>query len=285
MASMREIKRRRNSIRSTEQMTKAMKLVATVRLQKAREKAEQGRPYMDFLRQTVFSMLSKAKDVRHPYLMGREKGKSAVILITSNRGLAGGYNHNVTRLVEESGIPREEMLVYAIGQKGREELARKGFPVVWEKPEMISEPCYQDARDLAGQLLKDYAEGKIGQIFLAYTSFKNTVSHIPKLVRLLPIEPPEEAVDPGKQALMNFEPDEETVLEAVVPKYVSGLIYGALQEASASENGARMTAMDSASGNAEEMMEELGLAYNRARQSSITQELTEIIAGANAIGG
>ena len=150
---------------------------------------------------------------------------------------------------------------------------------------MIDEPAYQDAADLTKELLAAFGRGEIGEIYLAYTSFKNTVVHIPKLIKLLPftMEESSEAEALKAEALMNYEPSEEEVLDMIIPKYMSSLIFGALQEAVASENGARMTAMDSATNNAEEMLGKLELQYNRARQGSITQELTEIIAGANAI--
>ena len=144
---------------------------------------------------------------------------------------------------------------------------------------------YRDAADLTVELLDAFAQGQVGEIYLAYTSFKNTVSQTPKLMKLLPVELEERQEEDGAkaQALMTYEPDAEGVLDSIVPKYMSSLIYGALLEAVASENGARMTAMDSATSNAEEMIESLSLQYNRARQGAITQELTEIVAGANAI--
>ena len=178
MASMKDIKRRKGSIQSTQQITKAMKLVSTVKLQKAKGRAEQTNPYFNYMYQTVSSMLAKSGNINHPYLKSGETTKKAVVVITSNRGLAGGYNSNI---------------------------------------------------------------------------------------------------------LMNYEPTTEEALDMIIPKYVTSLFYGALVEAVASENGARMQAMDSATSNAEEMISDLTLKYNRARQGAITQELTEIIAGASAI--
>ena len=179
----------------------------------------------------------------------------------------------------------EKTRVYAIGRKGRDGLAKKGYEIAEDYSEVIDEPAYQDAADLTKELLAAFGRGEIGEIYLAYTSFKNTVVHIPKLIRLLPFTMEEngESEASKAEALMNYEPSEEEVLDMIIPKYMSSLIFGALQEAVASENGARMTAMDSATNNAEEMLGKLELQYNRARQGSITQELTEIIAGANAI--
>ncbi len=285
MASMRDIKRRRASIQSTEQITKAMKLVATVKLQKSRVKAENSKPYFNLMYETISSMLQKSGTIHHKYLQPGKTDKKAVIAITSNRGLAGGYNNNIVKLVS-SELPAADTYVYAIGKKGRDGLARKGFEIKADYHDVINEPMYRDAADITLELLDAFAQGKIGEIYLAYTSFKNTVVHEPKLIKLLPVEIDTAAVDPNAKAgaLMNYEPADEEVLDAIVPKYMSSLIYGALLEAVASENGARMTAMDSATSNAEDMIEALSLQYNRARQGAITQELTEIIAGANAIG-
>ncbi len=155
-----------------------------------------------------------------------------------------------------------------------------------EDAEIIEEPSYVDAMAISSKLLEAYAKGEICEIYLAYTGFKNTVVHVPTLLKLLPVETPAEEEtnkEPEREARMNFEPDDDEVLDMVSPKYVTSLIYGGLVEAVASENGARMQAMDSATSNAEEMIDHLTLMYNRARQGSITQELTEIIAGANAI--
>ncbi len=283
MASMRDIKRRRASIQSTQQITKAMKLVSTVKLQKSRTKAEASRPYSDMMYATIGSMLRKSGNIDHKYLRPSDSKKKAVIAITSNRGLAGGYNSSIVKLLTGSSeTPAEDTWIYAIGRKGRDGLVRKGYKIQRDYSDVINEPMYRDAADLTVELLDEFSRGEIGEIYLAYTSFKNTVVHIPKLVKLLPVEMDLSAEKPDT-LLMNYEPNEDEVLSAIIPKYMSSLIYGALLEAVASENGARMTAMDSATSNAEEMIDSLSLQYNRARQDSITQELTEIIAGANAI--
>ena len=245
MASMRDIKRRKTSIQGTQQITKAMKLVSTVKLQRARAGAERSQTYFDCMYDTVNNILSRVGHLEHKYLVPGACPKKAVIVITSNRGLAGGYNSNVAKLITgQEDWKTEDVVVYAIGNKGREILERK-----------------------------------------AYTHFKNTVSHEPKLLKLLPVEYDADAKAPaeGADALMNFEPEDVEALDMIIPKYISSLIYGALMEAAASENGARMQAMDNATSNAEDMISDLSLKYNRARQGSITQELTEIIAGAEAL--
>ena len=286
MASMRDIKRRKGSIQSTQQITKAMKLVSTVKLQRAKQRAEQSKAYFNCMYETVTSMLARTGGLNHPYLRAGQSGKKAVIVITSNRGLAGGYNSNIIKLITKGEFRKEDLEIYAIGKKGKDALQRNGYHIVMNNPDIIEEPSYVDAMAITDQLLKSYADGEVGEIYLAYTGFKNTVVHEPTLLKLLPVEAAKEeesAQSTGSRAMMNFEPEDEEALNMIIPKYVTSLIYGGLVEAAASENGARMQAMDSATSNAEEMIDQLSLMYNRARQGSITQELTEIIAGANAI--
>lgn len=284
MASMRDIKRRKDSIQSTGQITKAMKLVSTVKLQKAKGRAENTKPYFDLMYETVQSILAKSGHINHKYLKESESDKKAVIVVTANRGLAGGYNSNITRMIIDEGFTKENTVVYAVGKKGRELLERKGYEIKADYSEAINEPIYKDAKEICDDVLSAFADGEVGEIYLAYTVFKNTVVHEPQLIRLLPVEADDAAHETdGSEALMTYGPSEEEALDMIIPKYVCSLVYGALIESVASENGARMQAMDSATSNAEEMISTLSLKYNRARQASITQELTEIIAGANAI--
>lgn len=284
MASMRDIKRRKGSIQSTQQITKAMKLVSTVKLQKARSHAEQSNPYFNHMYQTVTSMLARSGNINHPYLKAGDSNKKAVIAIASNRGLAGGYNANIVKLITESDMKKEDVEIYMIGRKAKENFVRKGYHIKEDYSDVIESPAYEDAAAISREVLRAFSEGEIGEIYLAYTHFKNTVSHEPTLIKLLPVEFDEaEIADSDRNILMNYEPNEEEALNLIIPKYMTSLLYGALVEAVASENGARMQAMDSATSNADEMISDLTLKYNRARQGSITQELTEIIAGAEAI--
>lgn len=285
MASMRDIKRRKSSVQGTQQITKAMKLVSTVKLQRARAGAEKSQNYFDTMYRTVGSILSRVGSIDHRYLRPGQSTKKAVIVITSNRGLAGGYNSNVVKLVTKNEEwNKEDVVVYAIGSKGREALERNGYSIRLDSPDIIEAPTYADASAVSALVLEAFEKGEIGEIYLAYTFFKNTVVHEPRLMKLLPVEfEPYQDDDDEPDAIMNFEPEEEEALDLIIPKYLGSLVYGALMEAVASENGARMQAMDNATSNAEEMIDNLSLMYNRARQGSITQELTEIIAGAEAI--
>ena len=283
---MRDIKRRKSSIQSTQQITKAMKLVSTVKLQKAKLHAEATDPYFNHMYQTVTSILAKSGNINHPYLTPGASDKIAVVVITSNRGLAGGYNANVTKLVTNNQelLPKDKVEVFCIGSKGRETLERYGYTIKEDHSAIMEAPSYEDAAAVCARVLDAFTRGEIGEIYLAYTHFKNTVVHIPKLMKLLPVEFSDEEISAADDKLiMNYEPNVEEALDLIIPKYVTSIFYGALVEALASENGARMQAMDSATSNAEDMISDLSLKYNRARQGSITQELTEIIAGAEAI--
>ena len=290
MATMREIKRRRVSIQNTQQITKAMKLVSTVKLQRAKTRAENSKAYFKYMYKTITSMLAKAGNVNHPFVQGNSSKNVAVVTVTSNRGLAGGYNANIIKLVTGSDLEKENVRVYSVGKKGADGLARRGYEIVTENPDYIEEPTFAQAQELSQRLLSDFEKGEIGEIYVAYTEFKNTVTHIPKLIKLLPVEAGDVQGEEGEMSAidkitpMNFEPAEEEAIALLIPKYVTSILYGAFVEAVASENGARMQAMDSATNNAEEIISDLELKYNRARQGAITQELTEIIAGANAIG-
>jgi F-type H+-transporting ATPase subunit gamma len=286
MASMRDIKRRRESVQSTGQITKAMKLVSTVKLQKAKAKAENTKPYFNHMYKAVNAMLRKSGTILHPYLEGGKSEKKGIIVVTSNRGLAGGYNSNIIKMVLGSGISKEDAVIYAVGRKGKDALARRGYTVAADYSNVMNEPVFNDAVSIGRRVLEDFAEGKIGEIYLVYTEFKNTVTHIPTWLKLLPVVVSEEKEEEDAMdalTLMEYEPEAEEALDLIIPKYINSLVYGGLMQSFASENGARMQAMDSATQNAEEMISDLELKYNRARQGSITQELTEIIAGANAI--
>lgn len=289
MASMRDIKRRKGSIQSTQQITKAMKLVSTVKLQRSKQRAINSKAYFDYMYRTIQSILAKAGTINHSYVTGNSSDKKAVVVITGNRGLAGGYNSNMIKCVTRSdNFKKEDMLMYTIGKKGREAFNRYGYDLAEDYSEMIESPDYVDAMRLCATLLNKYRSGEIGEIWFAYTAFKSTVSHEPTLLKLLPVEQDDFKVEESeetqeKEVPMNFDMPEEDALELIIPKYLASIIYGGMIAAVASENGARMQAMDSATSNAEEMIDKLTLQYNRARQGSITQELTEIIAGAQAI--
>ena len=278
MASMRDIKRRKESITSTSQITKAMKLVSTVKFQKAKDHAEETKPYFQKMYETVSHMLASVGDqCSHPLLRKVEKDgpiKKGVILITSNRGLAGGYNSNIVKLVTRGDFDKEQTVIYPVGTKGLDAMKRLGYHCEGDYSEVINKPMFCDAVSLGKTVMTALEQGDIDEVYLAYTVFKNSVTQIPTLMKILPVDPeqakPEEEETKNAKVLMNYEPGEEETLGYIIPLYMNSLIFGAMAEAVASENGARMQAMDSATSNAEEMIETLGLQYNRARQAAIT---------------
>ena len=294
MASMRDIKRRKESIQSTSQITKAMKLVSTVKLQKAKGRAEETQPYFNKMYETVSGMLAKSGTVRYPGK--REKNpdepcKKGVNELYPFSLPQRGYNSNLVKLVTKGDFDRENTIIFPVGRKGLESLVRQGYTCQGDFSEVINNPLFGDAVSIGKTVIGALENGDIDEVYLAYTVFKNTVTQIPTLIKILPFAEDdikenaqeEDEKDKGAVAQMNYEPEEEETLGYIIPLYVNSLIFGALVEAVASENGARMQAMDSATSNAEEMIDTLGLQYNRARQAAITQELTEIVAGASAI--
>lgn len=289
MATTREIQLRIKSVKGTQQITKAMKLVSTAKLQKIRGIAEANKPYFNAVYATMSSILASSDGsvLTTPLLSDEQhaQGKAAYLLITSDRGLAGGYNANVCRMLQSQIEDKSKALILTIGKRGREYFSRRGY-TMGEHFEMSGDiPKYSEVSRLANVLTSLKIEHQVDALYVVYTSFINTISQVPKMLKLLPISKADipEAENPAQMSLMNYEPGEEAVLAYIIPKYISGILYGALAESYASEEGARMTAMDSATDNAQEIVENLTLQYNRARQGHITQELTEIVNGAAAL--
>lgn len=289
MATTREIQLRIKSVKGTQQITKAMKLVSTAKLQKIRGIAEANKPYFNAVYNTMSSILATSDGtVLQTPLINDEQhadGRTAYLLITSDRGLAGGYNANVCRLLQSQIQDKDKALILTIGRRGREYFARRGY-TMGEHFELSGDiPKYSEISRVASAFTELKKNHTVDALYVVYTSFINTITQTPKSIKLLPIsrEDISQPEDPAKASVMNYEPGEEAVLQYIIPKYISGILYGALAESYASEEGARMTAMDSATDNAQEIVEKLTLQYNRARQGHITQELTEIVNGAAAL--
>ncbi len=285
MASMREIKRRRDSINSTKQITNAMKLVATARLQKAKAGAIETRPFFHKIHETIGSIIAQSEGVDHKYLQKRDEKKTLYVVISSNRGLAGGYNNNIVKLVmtNEKEDKSDNVAVYSIGKKGGDLLRQRGYFVSENFNDTIEEPDFGKAIDIGTIITSKYEEGVFDRVYLAFTEFESIISQTPKLLKILPLDAQEFKLEDDENIKTEFEPSAEEVLNKIVPQYISSVIYGGLMESRASEQGARQTAMDSATKNADEMIGNLTLQYNRARQAAITQELSEIVAGAESL--
>lgn len=287
MQNMREIKRRIRSVQNTRQITKAMTMVAAAKLRRAQERAEESRPYTDKMSEVIASIASRIDIVAHPLLEVREVKKTGYVVITSDQGLAGGYNSNLLRKLVQTIAGRHrsasEYEIFVIGKKGRDFLKRREYPIIGEVIGLSDSPTFAEIKNISNRVVKMYAEGTFDEVYLYYNEFISTISQLPTEKKLLPLTDLDEAEGGELSAFIEFEPSAEEVLGSLLPRYAETLIYSALLNAKASESGARMTAMDSATNNADEMIESLTLTYNRARQASITQELTEIVAGANAL--
>lgn len=284
--SMKDIKRRIRSIESTGQITKAMELVASSKLRKAKERAAAAAPFFTTLYETMCDIATSDSELSSIYTRPREVKNSLYIVIAGDRGLAGGYNSNILKMANAAMENGKNPKVLAIGKKATEfyekrDLLAIGFPGVAENIDQIK------VSQIASIAVNMYKNGEVDEIYLYYTEFVSALSQVPSELKVLPLANLSDANDPAdnsakKRSLTTYEPSPEAVFDAIVPEYVSGMLYGAVVESFASEQGARRTAMESASDNAEEMITKLSLSYNRARQAAITQEISEIISGASA---
>ncbi|AVX19549.1 ATP synthase F1 subcomplex gamma subunit [Carboxydocella sporoproducens DSM 16521] len=277
---MRDIKRRIKSIKNTEQITKAMKMVAAAKLRKAQDKVFQARPYARELAGTLSRLAGAALDSTHPLMVKREVKKVAFVVVTADRGLCGGYNANIIRKVRSEISAFNDVSLICVGRKGRDFFRRIGVPIIAEFTGLGEEARYQDAKLIAETIVDLYLKGEFDEVYVVYTEFFSALTQRPKTIKLLPVEAPAEE---GAKVDYIYEPNAETVLSALLPKYLNTTMFRAMLEAKASEHGARMTAMGSATDNAKEMIAKLTLNYNRARQAAITKEISEIVGGAAAL--
>ena len=284
-ANMKAVKLRIKSVQSTMQITKAMELVASSKLLKAKERAEVCRPYFQTLHQTLKDIAAGNTDFSSVYAKKASSEKCCYVVIAGDRGLAGGYNANLFKCLEADSAGKD-YVVLPIGKKAVEYFQRKGIECVTEAFAEIADVSVADCFEMANLLCTEFKKGTFGHIDLCYTKFVSMLSQQPDAMPVLPLMDLKEEGEKKEQAVRNlilYEPDAAEVFDAVVPEYVAGLIYGAVCESVASELAARRTAMEAATSNAEEMIEKLNLHYNRARQASITQEITEIVGGAEGV--
>jgi len=279
--SSKEIKTRIRSMESTKQITKAMEMVAASKLRKAQTQVQNSRPYFEILYSTISNILESNRDFSSPYLTHRSGNKAAFVVIAGDRGLAGGYNNNVLKLAY-SQMDGKEVTVVPIGKKAVDFCHARKLPIFTEGFAEAGDVSIGECFTLAKQLCKSYREGKFDEIHIAYTNFVSVLSQVPAAMNMLPLENviPSETVSTKMDTV--YEPSAEEVFAAIIPECLGGILYGALCESRCAEQAARRTAMDSATQNAEEMIADLTLKFNRARQASITQEITEIVAGAEA---
>ncbi len=282
-ASMKNIKIRIKSVESTMQITKAMELVASSKLRKAKERVEKSRPYFKILHDTLCDIIENNREFTSDFVIKRNVKKVGYIVIAGDRGLAGGYNNNLFKTVINhiSERSKEEIAILPIGKKAVEYFDKRGYEILTKEFAVAEDVSVSDCFEISRLISKEFLSKHFDELHIAYTRFESMLSQTPDVIKILPlsIEKENKETDNKSKMMTIYEPSSETVFDSIVPEYISGMIYGAISEAWASELGARRTAMDSASKNAGEMIETLSLKYNRARQSAITQEITEIVAG------
>ena len=275
--STKEIKNRIRSMESTKQITKAMEMVAASKLRRAQAQVLASRPYFESLSATINDIVDSTRDFSSPYLTVRPVKKVAYIVIAGDRGLAGGYNSNILKLVQ-SRIAGQDATVLPIGKKAVDFFRARKVPMLTENYAVAADMGIGDCFSVSKQLSKAFRNGEFDEVYVAYTSFVSVLSQVPAVMPLLPLVR-EQKKQEGPSRDFLYEPDCTEVFDAIVPEYLGGILYGALCESRASEQAARRTAMDSATSNAEDMIADLSLKFNRARQAAITQEITEIVAG------
>ncbi|MDK2800165.1 MAG: F-type H+-transporting ATPase subunit gamma [Clostridiales bacterium] len=290
MASMRDIRIRIKSIKDTMQITKAMNLIASSKLQKARRQLNHTLPYFEKIQSTLKDILAHSPDIEHVFFDKRENvhpKKVGYIVITADKGMCGAYNHNVIKLAEEHMKDKEDKFLFVIGHHGRDYFRKKGYNIDIEFLYTAQNPTTYRAREIGESLISMYRHNMLDEIYIVYTNMESGVKQEPRVMKLLPLEKSHFNVvtDPGEQykEYVVYDPSPKAVLDSIVPNYIKGLIFGALVESFCSEQSARMAAMDAATKNAKEMIRELTLLYNRARQAAITQEIAEIAGGAEAL--
>ena len=278
--STKEIKNRIRSMESTKQITKAMEMVAASKLRRAQAQISHSRPYFEILYSTIQDLLHITKDLSSPYLAKREVKKVMYIVIAGDRGLAGGYNSNILKQVMTE-IQGKDATVLPIGKKSVDYFRNKGIPSLTDTYAEAADVSIGDCFSIANQLSKAFLEGQFDEVHIAYTNFVSVLSQVPATMQLLPLTKTTEKVSTESKRRCDtiYEHAPEEVFAAIVPEYLGGVLYGCLCESRAAEQAARRSAMDSATQNADEMIADLSLKFNRARQAAITQEITEIVAG------
>ena len=278
--STKDIKNRIRSMESTKQITKAMEMVAASKLRQAQNRITASRPYFEILSNTISDIVATNRDFTSPYLRKREGNRALFVVIAGDRGLAGGYNSNVIKLAV-SRMEGKEATVLPIGKKALDYFRSKGYALLAETYAEAADVDIGDCFSIAKLLSKVWLAGNFDEIHVAYTNFVSVLSQTADVRQLLPLIPEEREATESRCVTL-YEPEPEEVFASIVPEYLGGIVYGTLCESRCAEQAARRTAMDSATSNAEDMIADLSLKYNRARQAAITQEITEIVGGAEA---
>ena len=292
MESIKEIRTHIDSVQQTLKITNAMYLISSSKLRKARRQLNDVQPYFEKVTRTISDILHRTEGVEHIYFDTRpgRPHKVGYIVITGDKGLAGAYNHNVLRLVDERLQHESDPTLFLIGQEGRNYFHHRGVPVDGEFMYTAQDPTVYRAREIGETFIELFRKGHLDEVYVVYTEMVSPMAMEPKIIKLLPLDreafpwTPRRSADGSERHVVTYVPSPNHVLNHIVPSYLKGLLFGALVESFCSEQNARMTAMDTATDNARTLLKELSLQYNRARQSAITQEITEIVGGAQNTG-
>lgn len=282
---MREIKRRIKSVNNTQQITKAMELVSSAKLRRARKKHDQIKPYFNTVKDTINEILCNIDDVKSKYVAGnREIKKSCYIVVTADRGLCGGFNSSVIKEAVNCMEDKNSVSVVAVGQRGRDFFKKRGYNLDGEYINILENISYKESQNISTLAVQLYEEELVDEVYIVYTNFVSTISQEPKVIKLLPLEKNDgEAKEGEVPEITSYQPSSEELFNYLAPKYVESIVFGGLVQSAVSEQAARRIAMENATDNADEMIDKLTLHYNRARQAAITQEISEIVAGADAL--
>jgi F-type H+-transporting ATPase subunit gamma len=284
MASLRDIKNSINATKKMSQITKAMEMTSAAKWNRGVMNAKSFVPYMEKIQEVTTAIAVSSKGIPHPMLVSRPVKKTGYIVMTSDRGLAGAFNSNVIRRVHQTIQSRhkstDEYAIIAIGRVARDFFVKRGMNVALEIVGVSDQPSFADIKDMTSSTVEMFSDGTFDEIYLFYSHYLSAISQEVKEKKLLPLTDIETT---GKLSSYEFEPSAEEILEVLLPQYAESLIYGALLDSKASEHAARMTAMRNATDNAHEMIKSYSLSYNRARQAAITQEIAEIVGGAEAL--
>lgn len=289
MANLRAIRKRVSSVKSTQQITRAMKMVSAAKLRRAQDAINAARPYARKMREVVTAVAGRAGADAHPLLTAREAKKLALLVVTSDRGLCGSFNSGLTRAVHrhinEHRDEFEEITLFVVGRKGRDFFRRREIPIRKEYLGVLGSVSRQHAETIAGDLVGGFLDGEFDEVQIAFNEFRSAISQVVRFEKMFPIALESSEKTAGDEVDYLYEPSREEILATLLPKYVQTMILRVLLESVAGEHGARMTAMDSATNNSVDMIARLTLQMNRARQATITTELTEIVSGAEALKG
>ena len=280
MASLQDIRRRIKSVKSIQQITNAMNMVATSRLRSAKEAAVANKPYADKMAQVVSDVAANAGDFSHPLLEVRQEGKRLLLVIAADKGLAGAYSSNAFKEAVSQVEDKADTEIVAVGRKTREYFVNRSYTVASDYIGFSERPKYDNAKAIANDIIARFQSGEVKEVYMVYTRFVSAISCVPETVKLLPFG---QLSQDGPHAEYIYEPNATDVLGYLLPQYLVTTIYAALLQAAASELSSRMNAMSNATDNAQELIAKLDLHYNKVRQAGITREITEIVGGAEAL--